>query len=280
MIQSKRNLKNKKVIYGYGIFILILLILTFIYRDELKLIYSNPETVKQFITAFGIFAPIILVLLLSIQVIIFVIPGPVFVVAGGYAFGTILGAFYSLIGIMLGSILVFYLSKKFGRPFVVKMVNKKDLDHFDVYFKKKGKFALFISRTIPILFPIDAVSFAVGLTSLSYKDYIIISFLGFIPHVFILTFFGEKLSSGINLFMLVILAILGMGVLIYLFRHLLKVLLIKEIKDFEKELKVAEEKSLKEIKIIEKDISYDYNKIKTDFGLTEKIIFHKKGENK
>lgn len=280
MVQSKKNLENKKVIYGYGIFIFILIFLAFIYHDKLKLIYSNPEAVRQFITGFGILAPIILILLLAVQVVIFVIPVPVFVIAGGYAFGTILGGIYSLIGVMLGSIFVFYLSRKFGKPFVVKMVNKRDLEHFDVYFKKKGKLALFVSRIIPVLFPIDAVSFAAGLTSLSYKDYIIMSFLGFIPHVFILTFFGDQLSYNMNPLLLVILAILGLGVLAYLFRHPIKILLIKEVRSFERKLRLIEEKSLKEMKVIEKDISYDYNKIKTKMGLVEKIIFHNKGDNK
>ncbi len=280
MIQPKRNLGNKKTIYGYGIFISIFILLAFIYHDKLKLIYSNPETVKQFITGFDILAPIILILLLALQIIIFVIPGPIFIIAGGYAFGTILGGIYSLIGVTLGSIFVFYLSKKFGRPFVVKMVNKRDLEHFDVYFKKKGKLALFISRVIPILFPIDVVSFAAGLTSLSYKDYIIMSFLGFIPQVFILTFFGDKLSYNFNPFLLIILAILGLGVLVYLFRHPIKILLIKEVGAFERKLRIIEEKSLKEVKIIEKGISHDYNKIKTNMELVEKISFHNKRENK
>jgi uncharacterized membrane protein YdjX (TVP38/TMEM64 family) len=122
------------------------------------------------------------------------------------------------------------------------MVNKSDLDHFDVYFKKKGKVALFISRAMPILFPIDVVSFAAGLTSLSYKDYITISFLGFIPHVFMLTFFGDQLSYNLNPFLLIILAILGSGVLIYLFRHPIKILLIKEVRAFERKLRLIEEK--------------------------------------
>ena len=130
-------MNSKKIVYGYGIFVFILIILAFIYHDELRLIYSNPEIVKQFIAGFGIFAPIVFILLQTLQVIIFVIPGPVFTIAGGYAFGVLFGTIYSLIGTVLGSIVVFHLSRKFGRPFVVKMVGKKDLDHFDVFFKKK-----------------------------------------------------------------------------------------------------------------------------------------------
>ena len=121
---------------------------------------------------------------------------------------------------------------------------------------------MFIARTIPILFPNDAISFAAGLTSMRLRDYVIISFFGYIPSTFLLTFFGGQLSYNLNPFILVILSIIGFGICGYLFRHPIKVFFIKEIRDFENEIKTLEEKSLKEIKIIEKEISYDYNKIK------------------
>jgi len=228
---------------------IILIILAFIYRNELKLIYSDPEAVKQFISGFGIYAPLVFILLQILQVVIFIIPGSVFTISGGYVFGVILGTIYSLIGIMIGSIFVFYVSRKFGRPFVEKIINPKELEHFDVFFKKRGKIALFATRLIPILFPTDVVSFSAGMTPIKFKDYILFSFLGFIPHLFILSFFGEELTHGINLVMIIILTILGFGILAYLFRHEIKVFYIKEIKEYEKKLKSIEEKSLEEIKI-------------------------------
>tara|TARA_Y100000310_G_scaffold337986_1_gene426440 strand:+ start:3299 stop:4129 length:831 start_codon:yes stop_codon:yes gene_type:complete len=276
MVNSKGNGGSKRVVYAYGFFILLMIILAFVYKDELSLIYSSPESVKQFISNFGAFAPIALILLQTAQVIIFVIPGPVFTIAGGYIFGTTLGTIYSLIGTLLGSCLVFYISKRFGRPFVEKIVSKKDLDHFDIFFKTRGKIALFISRTIPILFPNDVVSFAAGLTSLKWKDYVLISFLGFIPQIVILTFFGDKLTENLNPITIGIVAIIGFGALAYVFRHPLKILFIKEIKVVEKDLIIVEESSLKEVKIIEKDISHTFQNIKTKLGLLEKTIIHKK----
>ena len=134
MIQSKVNLKNKKLDYVCGVFALIVITLAVIYHNELRLIYTSPETVKQFIAGFGIFAPITFIFLQILQVVVFIIPSSVFTISGGYAFGTVLGTIYSLIGIMIGSIIVFYFSRKLGRPFVEKIINKKELDHFDFFF--------------------------------------------------------------------------------------------------------------------------------------------------
>ena len=272
MIQSKVNLKNKKLDYVCGVFALIVITLAVIYHNELRLIYTSPETVKQFIAGFGIFAPITFIFLQILQVVVFIIPSSVFTISGGYAFGTVLGTIYSLIGIMIGSIIVFYFSRKLGRPFVEKIINKKELDHFDVFFEKRGKLALFAARAIPMLFPTDVVSFAGGLTSIRLKDYILFSFLGFIPNLFILTLFGDELSHGINAVALVILTILGFAILGYLFRHPLKVFFIKEIKEYEEKLGIVEEKSLKGIKDLKKEIKYEFHKWKKQLLISDKVI--------
>ena len=252
---------NKKIIYGYGISILMIIVLGLLYKDKLMLIFSDPEKVRSFIASFGILSPLILILLQTLQVVIFIIPGPIFTIAGGYSFGVFLGTVYSLIGTMLGSLLVFHLAKRFGRPFVEKMVNKRDLAHFDAFFKKRGKLALLISRTIPVLFPNDAVSFASGLTSLKLKTYLIISLLGFIPNILILNLFGEQLTQNINPIFLILIAVIGIGIMLFMFRHPIKVLLFEEVRKIEEEMKTMEKKSLKEIKIIEKDIKKVYKKI-------------------
>ena len=146
------KMKGGFAFYGYGLVIALMIVVSIIYAGELKMLFTDPEKVKEFIDSFGVWGPIVLILLQFFQVIIFVIPGPVFTVAGGYAFGNVLGVIYSLIGTLLGSILVFYLGRVYGRPFVEKVVSKKDLKYYDAFFKKRGKLALFIVRTVPIIF--------------------------------------------------------------------------------------------------------------------------------
>ena len=202
----------------------------------------------------------------------FFIPATVFIVTGGYVFGIFFGTLYSLIGITIGSIIVFYASRKLGRSFVEKIINKKELEHFDTFFKKRGKIALFIARVTPELFPTDAISFAAGLTKMKFRDYILLTFLGSIPNLFILTLFGDRLSHGINLTTLIILLILIFAIIAYLFRHKLKIFFIREIKEYEKKLVVIEEKSLKDIRNIKKEIKYEFHKWKKQLLIADKTI--------
>lgn len=272
MNRSKNNLENKIILYTSAIISFVVIILSIIYLDELKLIYSNPETVRQFILGFGIFAPIVFIIFQILQVVIFFIPSSLFTISGGYAFGPIFGTLYSLIGIMIGSIIVFYVTRKLGRPFVRRIINNKELDHFDVFFKKRGNIALFITRAIPMLFPTDVVSFAAGLTSMKLRNYILYSFLGFIPNLFILTLFGDQLTKGVNLITIALLTILGFAILGYILRHELKVIFIKEIREYEKKLELLKKKSSKEIKIVEKEIEFKFHKWKKQLLVADKIL--------
>jgi len=135
MFHSKRNLKNHAVLFGYLIGIATLGLLAFYYWQPLVQMYTNPDEIRTFIEGFGIFGPLVFIFFQFLQVIIFFVPGAVFTIAGGYLFGTFVGTVYSIIGTMIGSILVFLVSRKYGRPFVEKIVHRKERQHFDSFFK-------------------------------------------------------------------------------------------------------------------------------------------------
>ena len=236
MIRPKFNFSNKLVLCPFLIFILAVAALAFIYQDQLKLVYKSPETVKQYAAGFGAFASVIFILSYVVQAFVPFIPSSILTMSGGYVFGIVSGTIYSLIGVTISSIIVFLIARKLGRSFFRKIISKKELEHFDVFFKKRGDISILLARSIPMLFPRDVVSVAAGLTQIKLRHYVIFSILGFIPNLFILALFGERLSKGINPATIAVLVLIVLVVLGYLFRHPLKVFLIKEIKEHEEKI--------------------------------------------
>lgn len=236
MIRPKFNFSNKLILYLFLIFILALAALAFTYQDQLKIVYKSPETIKGYVVGFGAFAPVIFILSYVAQAFVLFIPSSLLTILGGYVFGVVLGTVYSLIGVTTGSIIVFLIARKLGRTFFRKIINKKDLEHFDVFFKKRGDSSILLARSVLVLFPPDVVSAAAGLTQIKFKHYVIFSILGFLPNLFILTLFGERLSQGINPATIFVLVLIILAVLCYIFRHPLKVFLIKEIKEHEEKI--------------------------------------------
>jgi uncharacterized membrane protein YdjX (TVP38/TMEM64 family) len=228
-------MKQKHHILAYTsillIFILVsLLLIRFGYLDKLDL---SPNKIKEELLTFGVFAPAILITIQFILAIISVLPSPLFSIAGGYLFGSFYGTLYSLIGMILGSVVVFVIAKKLGRPFVEKFVDKRELQHFDLFFKKKGVL-VFIFADYMSIFPRDTVSLCAGLTKIKKLDFIMISLAGFLPGLIILNYFGSQLSKNIIDFKIILIAaIMVVSSILYIFRHKIKGLIVKEIQIFE-----------------------------------------------
>ncbi|MCD7891031.1 MAG: hypothetical protein LUG26_04470 [Ruminococcus sp.] len=85
----------------------------------------------------------------AIQIVAAFIPGAPIEVMGGVLFGGFFGVVWCTVG-ALGTVIVFFLVRKFGRPFVYKIFPKQKLDDVKILNDKKAHIncasALCISR--------------------------------------------------------------------------------------------------------------------------------------
>jgi uncharacterized membrane protein YdjX (TVP38/TMEM64 family) len=240
ILNHQETKPHNKHFLAFTVIIIFIILLVLIYLSPLKDFFTDPKAIREFLLGFGLLAPLVYIFLQFMQVILSAIPGQVLSIAGGYLFGFTLGTAYNLIGTMAGSLVVFALAKKFGRKFVESFVPKKDMHHLDRFFKRQGVMPLIIARVIPF-FPNDAVSFFLGITKISYWRYTWTTFLGFLPQFLLLNFLGIELLSGINFLTISLVIFLSLFGIFYIFRHKLKILLLKEIREVEKEVQEAED---------------------------------------
>ncbi|MCH8945983.1 MAG: TVP38/TMEM64 family protein [Nanoarchaeota archaeon] len=197
-MNGKKSLRIGKVVILLIISTLIIILLW----PNISSILTDAEKIKEFILQFKIFAPIAYILIVALQIVIAPIPGQPIVFAGGYIFGVILGTLYSMIGVIIGSYPVFYLSRKYGKPFVEKMAGKK-FKKYEKKIKEKGVFLLFLIYLLP-LFPDDIVTYIAGLTKIKIKTLMIISFIGRFPGFLILSLAGAGISSNQTVIFIII----------------------------------------------------------------------------
>tara|TARA_Y100000310_G_scaffold341787_1_gene442107 strand:+ start:9350 stop:9994 length:645 start_codon:yes stop_codon:yes gene_type:complete len=209
-------------------------LLKFGYLDKLDL---NPEKIRDKLLEFGIYAPLVLIAIQFVLAIVSILPSRLFNIVGGYLFGPFLGTLYSSIGIMLGSFVVFLAARTLGRPFVEKLIDKRELKHFDMFFKKKGIW-IFVYADYMSIFPRDVISLSAGLTKIKKSAFLIVSLIGFIPGVLIFTYFGSQLSKNVLDFKVVLIgSIITISFFLYVFRHKIKGLIVEEIRIFEEKYK-------------------------------------------
>ena len=157
------------------------LILTagFMYWAWKQGILTSQENMQKFIMGFGTAAGIIFVLIQIVQVIIPVIPGGISCVAGVIVFGAGMGFVYNYVGICIGSILVFLIAKRYGRPLMVKMFDKKLIDKYESWTEKNGRFTKLFALAIflPVA-PDDFLCYLAGTTRMKLKTFTAVILLG------------------------------------------------------------------------------------------------------
>ena len=182
----------------YILLAVVLLVFIFIgyeYYFKYSYILKNPNILKEVILSYGKFSILAFILMHVFQVVIFFIPGEFIQIAGGYIFGTFIGGVLSLIGISIGSIIVYLICNNYGKPFVDKLLLNKKVKFFRKILKAGSKkMVVFIFYLIPGI-PKDAITYICGVSNISFKDFFIYSTLGRIPGVFISSFFGQKIDA-------------------------------------------------------------------------------------
>ncbi|MDP3177607.1 MAG: hypothetical protein Q8M76_06865, partial [Spirochaetaceae bacterium] len=92
---------------AFPLFLGLILGSVFVFRDQFISIFRDREAIRTWVEGKGPWGPLLFMGLQVLQVVVFVVPGEIVQVAGGYVFGMWLGAFYSIVGLCAGSALNF-----------------------------------------------------------------------------------------------------------------------------------------------------------------------------
>lgn len=120
---------------------------------------------------------------------------------------------------MAGAALCFYIARFLGRDTVEKLTSKFAIDSVDEFFNKYGKHTILIARLLPFM-SFDLVSYAAGLTSMSFISFFIATGIGQIPATIIYSYVGDMLTGGAKLMMMGILTLSAISVLLYVLKKI------------------------------------------------------------
>lgn len=141
--------------------------------------FDSIDTLRIYIASFGLWAPIILLLIQMLQVVLPVLPGMMGCVAGAALFGAMGGFWVNYIGISAGSIAAFCLARMFGLRLAEKMISFQKYDGFIKRMNRSKSYPVFLFLSILLpLAPDDFLCYFSGLTNMSLKKFTAIVLLG------------------------------------------------------------------------------------------------------
>jgi uncharacterized membrane protein YdjX (TVP38/TMEM64 family) len=178
---------------------------------------ADVEGFRDYLLSFGSLAAVISGLLMIFQSVMAPLPAFVITFANGLLFGWVFGAILSWSTAMLGAVICFYLAKFLGRPVVEKIISKKALEWWDQFFNKYGKHSVFLARILPIV-SFDLVSYAAGVTSISFWQFFWATGLGQLPATILYSYLGQNATGSVQILFMMFTIVIALVVLGMIFR--------------------------------------------------------------
>jgi uncharacterized membrane protein YdjX (TVP38/TMEM64 family) len=191
------------------LFVLALGLLTIAFLPEIKWL-SNPEgreTFKVWVDSIGFLGWLISLGIQLLQIFVAFIPGEPVELMLGYVWGPWLGTATCLLGIFIGTSLIYFFVKKLGRKFVVRAVGETDLTKYKFLSNRsRAQMTVFILFFIPGT-PKDALTYIAPMAPIPTVSYLLITTFARIPSVVTSTILGDSIAEGNYLVAIIVFAI-------------------------------------------------------------------------
>ena len=179
----------------------------------------QPEQFRSWVDGHGAWGWAAYAAMVFLQVVVAIIPGEPLEIVGGYAFGAWWGTVLCLIGAVLGSVAVFALVRRWGRPLAEVFFPKERLDKLQfLHSSPKRTALLWLIFTVPGT-PKDLLCYFAGLTDMRWRTWLLIATVGRLPSIVTSTVgggaLGDRNYTAAAIAFGVALAAAGAGYLVY-----------------------------------------------------------------
>jgi uncharacterized membrane protein YdjX (TVP38/TMEM64 family) len=177
------------------IFIIAIIYLTIRFAPGITKLISTPDQFRKLLASYGSISIFVFVFFQIMQVVIAAIPGELLQLAGGYIYGTFFGTVYSLIGILFGSVIAFYISRLLGFGLVKTFIAEKDFEKLNfIVNSPKSEITMFLLFLIPGI-PKDILVYLAGFTPIKPTKFFIIFIIARFPGLLASSFVGANIQE-------------------------------------------------------------------------------------
>jgi uncharacterized membrane protein YdjX (TVP38/TMEM64 family) len=158
-----------------------------------EVLRENREALLAWVQQKSLLAAISYIMIYAVAVAFSLPGGAVMSITGGFLFGTLWGALYIVIGATLGATALFIIAKTaLGDPLRTRA--GPWLQKMEAGFRENAMSYLLVLRLVP-LFPFFVVNLVPAFLGVSLPTYVIGTFFGIIPGVFVYASVGAGLGS-------------------------------------------------------------------------------------
>ncbi len=183
---------------GIAILVAVILTLTLVLWDRIASLGTDEGRAQMmaWVNSLGFWGWLVTLGIQVLQIVVAILPGEPIELLLGFMWGPLWGTLTCLLGIFIGTALIFLLVRIFGRPFAELVVGDKDTRRYRfLNDPRKLDLTVFILFFVPGT-PKDALTYLVPLTPMSPVKYFLIATLARIPSVVTSTVLGDSIMRG------------------------------------------------------------------------------------
>lgn len=148
---------------------------------------------SAWVESVGVWGPIVFMLGYLLATVAFV-PGSLLTLAAGAIFGLAKGTLYVFLGATAGTAVAFLVARYVARSAIERRLESNQrFGTIDAAIARSGLKIVFLLRLSPA-FPYNLLNYALGLTSVRFRDYMLASF-GMLPATFLYVYYGKVIGS-------------------------------------------------------------------------------------
>lgn len=191
-VQRKQRVVS---LVGMGLLLVLLIVGSFVLGERALAWVSDPAQFRAWAQGQGVWGKLAMVGINATQVVLAFIPGEPVEIAAGIAFGAWQGAFLVLCGTILGTCIIFLLTKLLGMRFVEVFFSREKIESLPIFQNpRRMDMLVFLLFFIPGT-PKDLLTYAVGFTPMPLWRFLALSTVARIPSVFSSTWGGGAIGS-------------------------------------------------------------------------------------
>jgi uncharacterized membrane protein YdjX (TVP38/TMEM64 family) len=156
---------------------------------------GSIAAVAAYVRGYGVWAPVLSLLLMVLQTVIAPLPGSAVAAANGVIFGIWWGTLLSWTGGLLGATIAFWLARWLGRDVIARRLGAGRLARLDQAGAAEGFWIVLITRLTPLV-SFDLISYLAGLSRIGFGRFMLATAIGMLPGTFAWTALGHDLAQA------------------------------------------------------------------------------------
>ncbi len=131
--------------------------------------------------------------------VVLFLPGSLLTMGSGFIYGPIRGILLVSPASVIGATIAFLVARFFAREWVARRIaTHPKFAAIDEAVGTRGFYIVFLLRLSPVV-PFNMLNYALGLTRVKLRDYVVASFLGMLPGTFLVVYLGSLIINAAQL---------------------------------------------------------------------------------